>query len=69
VPADIPKILTELLRNLKDFPLVELNFKRRMESCRNYAKENIIRPQILLESMNVLIKSPKNVLIKLIQAT
>ena len=58
VPADIPKVLTELPRNFKDLPIVELNFKRRMEYSRNYAKENIIRPQILIESMNVLIKSP-----------
>jgi len=58
VPADIPKVLTELPRNFKDLPIVELNFKRRMEYSRNYAKDNIIRPQILIESMNVLIKSP-----------
>ena len=55
VPSDIPKLFNELPRNFNDFPIYELNFKRRMEYNKNFASDNKIRPAVLIDSMNVLI--------------
>ena len=58
VPIDIPKIFSELPRNLNPNEIIELNFKRHKDYERNYIAETVCRPAVLFDSMKVLIKSP-----------